>query len=80
MNPVSLAAAGALLVLLMRRPRWEESMLISAMPGYRQYARRTGRFTLTSGDSEVDTPLGIGYNGWTRREPSWSYRKRPLLI
>jgi protein-S-isoprenylcysteine O-methyltransferase Ste14 len=44
-NPVSVAAGGVLLVLLMAKARWEESMLISAMPGYRQYARRTGRFT-----------------------------------
>jgi protein-S-isoprenylcysteine O-methyltransferase Ste14 len=44
MNPVSIAAGGALLVLLMAKARWEESMLISAMPGYRQYAQRTGRF------------------------------------
>jgi protein-S-isoprenylcysteine O-methyltransferase Ste14 len=31
-------------VLLMAKARWEESMLSSAAPGYRQYAQRIGRF------------------------------------
>lgn len=43
-HPVTLAAAAGLLVLLMVKARWEESMLISAAPGYRQYAHRVGRF------------------------------------
>jgi protein-S-isoprenylcysteine O-methyltransferase Ste14 len=43
-HPITLAAGAGLLVLLMAKARWEEAMLISSAPGYRQYAQRVGRF------------------------------------
>ena len=43
-HPATLAAGAGLLMLLMVKARWEESMLISAAPSYRQYAQHVGRF------------------------------------
>jgi protein-S-isoprenylcysteine O-methyltransferase Ste14 len=41
---VRLTLAAALLVLLVRKARWEEDMLRRRYPGYDDYARRTPRF------------------------------------
>lgn len=43
-HPAVLAAAVGLLVLLMAKARWEESMLVRSTPNYCEYAQRTGRF------------------------------------